>query len=431
MRVRSGGHDYEGLSYRSISSTQFVMIDLTSLRDIHIDPYQHIAWVQSGASLGELYYAISRKSSTLAFPGGTCPTVCAGGLFSGGGLGVLTRKFGLSVDNIIDAKLVDANGRVLDRKSMGEDLFWAIRGGGGGSFGAVISWKIRLVQVPKIVSVFTLNKSLKQGAISLVEKWQHIAPNFSEDVLLKFAIETDTNGGEPVAVFKSLYFGRCSGLLTYMKIHFPELGLEKDDCEEMSWIQSVVYFAGYGHAKPETALLDRGFEAKVYDKGTSDFVTDIIPYKTWEEIFDKFRYEGAGIMYLGTHGGRMSTISDSDTPFPHRKGVLYRIQYLVLWPDSADGAEEKHLRWVREMRGFMTPYVSKNPRGAYVNFRDLDLGMNVEGNTNYENARVWGEKYFKGNFKRLALIKGKFDPENFFWHEQSIPPLVLGLVADS
>jgi Berberine and berberine like/FAD binding domain len=419
------------LSYRSISKTQFVMIDFTSLKDIDIDPYQHIAWVQSGASLGELYYAISQKSGTLAFPAGWCPTVCAGGLFSGGGLGDMSRKFGLSVDNIIDAKLIDAYGRVLDRKSMGEDLFWAIRGGGGGSFGIVISWKLRLVKIPKIVSVFTLNKGLKEGAISLVEKWQRIAHNFSEDVLLKFAIETDTKRGEPIASFKSLYFGRCSGLLTYMQIHFPELGLEKDNCEEMSWIQSVVYLAGYGHVEPERALLDRGYGTKAYNKGTSDFVTDIIPYKTWEDIFDRFCYEGAGIMYFETQGGRMNAVSDSDTPFPHRKGVLYHIMYLVFWTDNADLAGDKYLAWAQDMRSFMTPYVSKNPRGAYVNFRDLDLGMNEEGNTNYENARVWGEMYFKGNFKRLALIKGKVDPENFFSHEQSIPPLVFGLVSKS
>ncbi|KAJ4782057.1 FAD-binding Berberine family protein [Rhynchospora pubera] len=431
LRVRSGGHDYEGLSYRSISAMQFVMMDLASLRDIHIDSYQRIAWVQSGTTLGELYYAISQKSGMLAFPGGTCPTVCVGGLFSGGGIGIMTRKFGLSADNIIDAELVDANGRVLNRETMGEDLFWAIRGGGGGSFGIVISWKITLVQIPRIVSVFTLTKTLKEGAISLVDKWQRVAPNFSEDVLLKFAIEPDMNGGEPVAVFKAFYLGRCYGLLIYMQVHFPELGLEKDDCEEMSWIQSVVYFAGYGHAKPETVLLDRRSEPKEYNKGTSDFITDLIPYKIWEEIFDRFRYEGAGVIYFETKGGHMSTISESALPFPHRKGVLYSLQSLVFWPENAKVSEERYLGWLNEMRNFLTPYMSKNPRRAYVNFRDLDLGKNEEGSTNYENARDWGEKYFMGNFKRLALIKGKVDPENFFWHEQSIPPLFSIPVAES
>ncbi|KAJ4788965.1 FAD-binding Berberine family protein [Rhynchospora pubera] len=430
LRVRSGGHDYEGLSYRSISATRFVMMDLASLRDIHIDPYQQIAWVQSGTTLGEFYYAISQKSGTLAFPGGTCPTVCVGGLFSGGGLGIMTRKFGLSVDNIIDAELIDSNGRVLNREAMGEDLFWAIRGGGGGSFGIVISWKVRLVEVPRIVSVFTVSKTLKEEAISLVDKWQRSAPNFSVDVLLKLSIEPDRNKGEPVAVFKAFYHGRCSGLLAYMQVHFPELGLKKDDCEEMSWIQSVVYFAGYGHAKPETVLLDRRSEPKKNRKAASDFFTDLVPYKIWKEIFNKFHYKGEGVMHFETLGGYMNTIAESATPFLHRKGVLYSINSIVSWPANADVAE-KYIGWLKMIHSFLTPYVSKNPRRAYVNFRDLELGMNEEGNANYENARTWGEKYFMGNFKGLALVKGKVDPENFFWHEQSIPPLFAGLAADS
>lgn len=170
-RVRSGGHDYEGLSYRLISCAQFVMIDLANLRDIHFDTHHRVAWVQSGASLGELYHKLSQKSGTLAFPSGMFPTVCVGRIFSGGGFGILSRKYGLSVDNILDAKLVDATGTVLNRDSMGEDLFWAIRGGGGGSFGIIVQWKIRLVQVPETVSVATLNRTTKRGAISLVEKW--------------------------------------------------------------------------------------------------------------------------------------------------------------------------------------------------------------------------------------------------------------------
>jgi len=71
----------------------------------------------------------------------------------------------------------------------------------------------------------------------------------------------------------------------------------------------------------------------------------------------------------------------------------------------------------------MTPYVSKSPRAAYYNYRDLDLGSNKHDNTSYSEASVWGIKYFKGNFKRLAQIKTKFDPRNFFRNEQSIPLL--------
>mgnify|MGYP003702657561 CR=1 FL=1 len=111
-------------------------------RSINIDVATETAWVQSGASLGELYLNISQKSKTHAFPGGVCPSVGVGGHFIGAGYGNLMRKYGLSVDNIIDAQLVNVNGKILNRKSMGEDHFWAIRGGGA-SFGGILSWKIK------------------------------------------------------------------------------------------------------------------------------------------------------------------------------------------------------------------------------------------------------------------------------------------------
>ncbi|CAN1251083.1 Berberine bridge enzyme-like 27 [Linum perenne] len=142
LRVRSGGHDYEGISYTSVDpNSQFIVMDMINLREITVDVESKTAWVQAGATLGELYYAISQKSRTLAFPGGICPTVGIGGYVSGGGYGNLLRKYGLAADNVVDAVFVDAKGRTLDRHSMGEDMFWAIRGGGGNSFGVAVAWK--------------------------------------------------------------------------------------------------------------------------------------------------------------------------------------------------------------------------------------------------------------------------------------------------
>lgn len=152
------------------------MIDLNNMRSIDIDVAKRTAWVGTGAVLGELYYSIAQKSNnTLYFPGGTWPTVGISGLIGGGGTGNLLRKYATAGDNVLDARIIDVNGRILNRKSMGEDLFWAIRGGVASSFGVVVSWKLQLVPVPEKVTVFIVNRTLEQGATEIFFKYQSLA----------------------------------------------------------------------------------------------------------------------------------------------------------------------------------------------------------------------------------------------------------------
>jgi hypothetical protein len=129
-------------------------------------------------------------------------------------------------------------------------------------------------------------------------------------------------------------------------------------------------------------------------------------------------------MIADPYGGKISSFPESATPFPHRGGVLYSIQYMNFWSAATDGSA--HTKWLKDFYAFMAPYVSQNPREAYVNYRDLDLGENVlVGNvTSYHAGKVWGEKYYKGNFLRLAMAKGEVDPDDYFRSEQSIPPLL-------
>nr|GEX19504.1 berberine bridge enzyme-like 15 [Tanacetum cinerariifolium] len=121
IRIRSGGHDYAGLSYTSYDSDRspFVVLDLKDLRSIRIESSEQTAWVESGATIGELSYWLSQESQNLGFPDGICPTVGIGGQLSGGGFGTMVRKYGLAADNVIDARTVDVNGIILDRNSMG------------------------------------------------------------------------------------------------------------------------------------------------------------------------------------------------------------------------------------------------------------------------------------------------------------------------
>ncbi|MBA0785236.1 hypothetical protein Gotri_025763 [Gossypium trilobum] len=123
------------------------------------------------------------------------------------------------------------------------------------------------------------------------------------------------------------------------------------------------------------------------------------------------------------YGGIMDRIPEDATPFPHRAGNLYKIYYNVNWQEQDNVNSQKYIDWSRRVYNYMTPFVSKSPREAYANYRDLDIGSNNVGITRYTQASVWGRKYFKNNFDRLVQVKTKIDPENFFKHEQSIPPL--------
>ncbi|KAM0848291.1 hypothetical protein ACQ4PT_054477 [Festuca glaucescens] len=416
IRVRSGGHDYEGLSFRSVRPEVFAVVDLANLRSVSVDKKTATAWVDSGATLGELYYAISKASNQLAFPAGLCPTVGVGGHFSGGGFGMLLRKYGVAIDNVLDATLVDAKGRLLDKQAMGADVFWAIRGGGGESFGIVLSWKVKLVPVPPTVTMFSVPKSVNEGAVDILTKWQEVAPALPDDLFIRVVIQ------KQVADFQSMYLGTCDTLLPLMSSRFPELGFNRSHCKEMSWIQSVPYIYLDSTATVED-ILNRTTSLDTFNKATSDYVRQAIPKDVWVQIFAWLAKPNAGLMITDPYGGKISSIPESATAFPHRGGVLFNIQYMNFWSAATDGSAQT--KWLKDFYAFMGPYVSKNPRQAYVNYRDLDLGENVVvGNvTSYQAGKVWGEKYYKGNFQRLAMAKGEVDPSDYFRNEQSIPPL--------
>ncbi|KOM42955.1 hypothetical protein LR48_Vigan05g055900 [Vigna angularis] len=423
LKVRSGGHDYEGLSY--LSKTPFVMVDLINIRSIQINLADETAWVQAGASVGELYYKISKYSKVHGFPAGTCPSVGMGGHISGGGQGTIMRKYGLAADRVVDAYLIDANGKIHDRKTMGEDVFWAIRGGCATSYGVILAWKIRLVRVPALVTVFNVERTLEEGANNLIHRWQHIAPELHEDLFIRVVAQNSGDKSKTFkAVFNSLFLGGIDRLLPLMNESFSELGLQAKDCIEMNWIQSVMFIAGYNKDDPLELLLDRTTTFKSSFKAKSDYVKEPIPESGLEGAWKMVAEEDTlAMLILEPYGGRMSEISESEIPFPHRKGNLYNIQYLVKWEVNSKEASKRHELWAKMIYKYMTPYVSKSPRASYFNYKDLDLGQNELHNTSYSKASVWGKKYFKGNFRRLAQIKTKFDPQNFFRDEQSIPLL--------
>ncbi|KAE8728711.1 reticuline oxidase-like protein-like [Hibiscus syriacus] len=191
----------------------FIMVDLSKLRSVKVDIEDNSAWIEAGATIGEVYYSIYEKRKIHAFPAGLCTSLGVGGHITGG------------------ARIVDANGRVLDRAVMGEDLFWDIRGVGGASFGIILQWKIKLVPVPATVTVFTVTKSLEQNGTKILHRWQEVADNLDEDLFSRVIIQTATNNGEKTVttLYNSVFLGSADRLLQIMEKSFPELELNRKD----------------------------------------------------------------------------------------------------------------------------------------------------------------------------------------------------------
>ncbi|KAF7820954.1 berberine bridge enzyme-like 21 [Senna tora] len=362
IKIRSGGHDYKGISY--ISDEPFIVLDLFNLRDVTVDAENGVVVIQAGATLGELHYQIWKKSKIRGFPAGVCPIVGVGGHLSGGGYGNMLWRYGISVDNIIDARILDVNGRILDKDSMGEDLFWAIRG----------------------PSSATL-RGQKTVRVSVV----------------------------------TLFLGGANELVTLLEKEFPVLGLNKKNCNELTWIQFVLWWASYDYTKPET-LLDRKLNSADFLKRKSDYVQNPISRDGLEWIWKKMIELKSILFVFNPYGGRMSEISSDATPFPHRAGNLFNIQYSVTW-EEAGSVEKNYTTQAKMLYSYMTPFVLRNPRSAYLNYKDLDIGINTFGENSYEEGEVYGLKYFNDNFERLVKVKREVDPENFFRNKQSIPVL--------
>ncbi|KAG2581714.1 hypothetical protein PVAP13_6KG071735 [Panicum virgatum] len=209
----------------------------------------------------------------------------------------------------------------------------------------------------------------------------------------------------------------------------PGAGPRRGGLSEVSWLESAANFAGL---RSVADLTNRQPGAGEYAKSKSDYVRAPISMQGATRILRHMSTGPPGSIQLDPYGGAMARVGSGATPFPHRAGHLYSIQYAVTWnaSDHRLGRAEERIGWLRSFHEFMARYVSRNPRRAYVNYLDLDLGTNgwanATGGTSGESvarAASWGERYFFTNFDRLVRAKTKVDPENVFNNAQSIPPL--------
>jgi FAD/FMN-containing dehydrogenase len=382
--IRCGGHSYEGFS-----QSASVVIDTRLMNAITVDPTTNTATVGAGASLGQLYQAIALHG--FAFPGGSCPTVGVSGHMLGGGYGYLARPFGLACDGLLSIALVDPQGhQVTADAQQNTDLYWASRGGGGGSFGVATSYRVQLKSVRSVLIFLSNARQLSlSSATAFMKAWQAWAPQAPHTIDSNLVVAGNAAGGISLH-----YAGQSTGTMAELQHELSQLPIPAA-VRQKSFIDAVNFFSG-GWAYPVRTM-----------KGKSYYVTSPLTDAGIAALLSAIAQRKGNIYAIcDAYGGAISATAADATAFAHRAGTLYCIQYGSEWTDPSQTTQR--LTDMSQFYRALRPYMSG---GAYVNYPDLDLAAN------YPVA------YWAGNLSRLKQIKANFDPDNVFHHAQSVPSI--------
>jgi FAD/FMN-containing dehydrogenase len=383
--LRSGGHCFEGFS----QSTS-VVLDTRLMNAIALDAANNTLTVGAGTSLGEIYKFVAPRG--LAFPGGSCPTVGVSGHTTGGGFGLIGRGHGLACDALSAIDLIDADAKpVFADAQTNSDLFWASRGGGGGSFGAATALHFKLAPIGA-VAVYAATWALSvKSATALFAAWQDWAPNAPDAITGIFKLSKRSDGRIALHVA-----GQSTGSVSQLR---RELRALTDAAEPTSGptITSMSYLSAINHFSGGW-----GYESQ-FSKGKSDYITRKLDAAGIDALIGGIAALPASevIAICDAYGGAIGRVADDSTAFAYRAGTQFCIQYYTSWAGSAAGL--RRLADIRKLYAAMRPWSG----GAYVNYCDLDL---VD----------WQQAYWRQNLARLKTIKAKADPSNFFHHAQSV-----------
>jgi FAD/FMN-containing dehydrogenase len=393
LAVRGGGHNIAG----NAVCDGGLMLDLSLMRSVRVDPAARTVRVEPGAKLADLDK--ETQAFGLATPVGINSTTGVAGLTLGGGFGWISRKFGLTVDSLISADVVSAKGELL-RASAAEnpDLFWAIRGGGG-NFGVATSFELKLHPVgPQVLAGLVVHPF--SNAKEVLTAYRNAVANAPDEmtcwVVMRKApplpfLPKEVHGTEVVV----LAMCHSGDLASAEKAAAPFRAIGKPIAD----VVGPTPFAGWQTAfDPLLAPGERNYwkshDFLKLDDGLIDVLLDAVrtvPTPHCEVL----------VVQLG---GAMNRVAADATAYPHRN-VEFLMNVHTRWTERAE--DEKCITWARALFEKTSKFATG---GVYVNFMPED-----------EQQRVKGGAYGP-NYERLARIKGKYDPNNLFRLNQNIPP---------
>ncbi len=391
LAVRGGGHSAPGFG----TTDGGLVIDLSGMRTVYVDPEKAKARVAGGATWGDFNYAA--HAFGLATTGGIISTTGVGGLTLGGGIGYLCLPYGLSIDSLSSAEVVTADGKVVRAsKDENADLFWALRGGGG-NFGVVTSFEFDLHPVNDVYAgIFFYELEHAADVMSFFSSFIPDAP-------------------EEYGAFPAYQMA-------------PPLPFIPEDRVGDTFIAAIVHWAGpvdkgeqamapFREIAPVVAemsgpmpypALNTAFDAlfpkgiRSYWKGS--FATELTDAAIEQHVLHGSQVPGfSATMHLYPINGACHRVGADETAFAYRDATYAQV-IVAAWADPEQDAD--HIRWVRDYHEATSPYTES---GGYVNFMSDDDSAKVPDN-------------YLGHYSRLADVKRTYDPGNLFRLNQNIPP---------
>lgn len=383
IRMRSGRHNYEGISVVDAG----IVIDVSEMKGLEVDRKHGTATVQTGLRDFQLTEALN--SLGLVVPPGLCATTGIAGFTLGGGQSSLSRPWGLAIDNLLEVEMVDANGCVIHASANhNADLFWALRGGGGGNFGVCTAFRFRTHQIDT-VAYAAINWDLRDLK-PVLKTWQKYTVPGSDYRLTPLL--TIASGQESLLLMQGVFLGSAEELRCLLRPLLSTGSPQNITIEEIPWIEAA---GRIGTTQPNTP---EPF------KSVGPFVDHLLPDEAINIIQHFISDPPTSSVSVFFHGlgGAVAEVPNKATAYYYRN-ALSNMSLFATW-DTPDGAA-LGIHWVEDFYKAMIPFTN----GVYVNTQDLSI-------------KNWPKAYYGNNFKHLTRVKAKYDPENIFKFPQSIPP---------